>query len=133
MIKKNINTVLKNSIKEKISLMIGVEEVSSKNVGSINMKHINNWLTSKEFSLQEYLYCLDYIYKSYFDWNVEPSDINPQNNCGRLIYLVNENIDICHYLFNKENNSIIENDETIKIKSTKDIVDYHELAEKVGL
>lgn len=133
MAKKNINTILKDSIKEKISMMVGVEELSSKNVGTINMKHINGWLSSKEYTLQEYLYCLDYIYKSYFDWEVDTQDINPESNCGRLIYLVNNNIEVCHYMFNKDDNNVVENDENVKIKATNDIVDYHELAEKVGL
>lgn len=133
MTKKEIKDDLKETIKNKICEMINCNTLNTKSVGNINLKHIKNFLSSREYSLKTVLFCLNYISKSYYDWEVELKDINSINNCGRLIYLINENIDICNDLLNKCNYTFIENEDNIKLTSATDIKDYHEIAEKVGL
>lgn len=123
---------LKETIKEKISTMVGCKELTTKTISSANLKNIKSWLSSKEYSLEDYLFCLDFITRQYYTWEVELKDINPIDNCGRLIYLVNDNIEVCHILLMKENTVNISEDK-IKLKSAKDIEDYHTIAEKVGL
>lgn len=123
---------LKETIKSKICTMISCKELDTKTVSSANLKHIKGWLNSKEYSLEDYLFCLNYVSNQYFNWEVELSDINPIDNCGRLIYLINENIEICHNLLNRENNYVETNDK-VELTSAKDIEDYHTIAEKVGL
>lgn len=132
MTKKELRDNLKETIKNKICEMIGCKELNSKNVTNANLKHIKQWLSSKEYSLEVVLFCLNYVSNQYYSWEVELKDINVIDNLGRLIYLVNENIDICKYLLDKKIN-IVENDEGIKLTSAKDIEDYHVIAEKVGL
>lgn len=133
MTKKELRDNLTESIKNKICEMIGSKELNLKTVGTINIKHIKNWLSSKEYSLEVYLFCLNYISNQYYCWEVELKDINPINNCGRLIYLVNENIDICNYLLTNQKINTIEKDDDIILTSAKDIEDYHNIAKKVGL
>lgn len=132
MTQKEFNNLLKDSIKSKICEMISCKEINSKTVGNVNLKHIKSWLSSKEYTLEEYMFCLNYISSQYYSWGVELKDINSIDNCGRLIYLVNENIFICKDLLSKHI-SMIENDDSIKLTSATDIKDYHEIAEKVGL
>ena len=123
---------LKETIKSKIAVMIGTKELTLKSITSAHFKNIKSWLNSKEYSLEDYLFCLNYISSQYYSWEVELKDINPIDNCSRLIYLVNENIEICHLLLEKET-TYIEHSDDIKLTTAKEITDYHILAEKVGL
>ena len=123
---------LKEAIKIKIALMIGTKELTLKSITPAYFKNIKSWLSSKEYTLEEYMFCLNYISSQYYSWEVELKDINSIDNCGRLIYLVNENIDICKDLLSKHI-SMIENDDGIKLTSATNVKDYNEIAEKVGL
>ena len=92
---------LKETIKSKIAVMIGTKELTLKSITSAHFKNIKSWLNSKEYSLEDYLFCLNYVSSQYYSWEVELKDINPIDNCSRLIYLINENIEICHLLLEK--------------------------------
>lgn len=132
MTEKQRKDMLKETIRNKICYMISCKELDTKSVSPAHLKHVKGWLTSKEYSLEDYLYCLNYISNQYYSWEVSLREINPIDNCGRLIYLVNENIEICHQLLKKET-TYIEKGNELKLTSAKDIKDYHEIAEKVGL
>lgn len=132
MTKKELRDNLKETIKSKICEMINCKELDTKTISNAHLKHIKCWLSSKCYPLESYLFCLNYISEQYYSWEVELRDINPIDNCGRLIYLVNENIDICHSLLNKES-IYIETQDDVKLTSVKDIEDYNSIAKKVGL
>ncbi|MGL5962673.1 MAG: hypothetical protein ACRCZ0_12095 [Cetobacterium sp.] len=82
------------------------------------------------------VYTLNYISTQYYNWEVHQNEYTPNKNMGRLVYLFNENIDICKLKLEKSKEYLdcVEKDYCINMKNgSEDLKPYYDIAEEVGL
>lgn len=125
-------TEKKKLIYENISEMLRCE-LNSKNVGRINIKLINDIID--KYSFETICYCLRVIKRKYYDWSIDVTENTPSKNVGRIIYLINDNIEMSEQNLIKsgEEEDPFDYSYETKIKKAKDIRDYKDIAKSVGL
>ncbi|MGL6167409.1 MAG: hypothetical protein ACRC0Y_03865 [Fusobacteriaceae bacterium] len=114
-------------------LILSIERCIGGTIDKLNNKDkkLVKDITSKD--LESGLYTLEYIKQQYYSWEVESSQYNVEANLGRLVYLFNQNYDMCSEMLEvKEINSIETNCE-FRVKKVNDIKSYEDLAQEVGL
>lgn len=119
----------RNYIKDIIVLHI--EEMiggTKKELAAKNKKLLKQFLDN---DLEVCLWTLNYIEEQYYDWRVEPQDIEVNKNFDRLIYLLNTSLALCSDSL-KEERAVVK-DYGYNTKVSNELEDFRHLEKKVGL
>lgn len=108
-------------------------EFNSSNVGRVNIKLVNDIID--KYSFETICYCLRLVKRKYYDWVIDITDNTPSKNIGRIIFLINDNIEISEQSLIKSEgyNDSFDYSHEPNIKKSEDIKDYKDIAKTIGL
>lgn len=124
---------IKEYKKELLSSLI--EECIGGNISKLNNKNkklLKDMLTN---DINTTIFTITYIRSQYFGWEVDIKDYELNSNFERLVYLFNQNYEVCCNMIEPDyhTTNIYENDYDFNVSYKGDIKSYKDIAEEVGL
>lgn len=112
---------------------LAIEQLIGGSVDKLNNKNKKLLKDFKKKSIELCMFTLHYCKSQFLEWCVEEKDYELNPNFDRLIYIINENLDICSILFEQDFTVEEYGDYGINIKASKDLKSYDDTAKEVGL
>ncbi len=112
---------------------LAMEQLIGGSIDKLNNKNKKLLKDFKKKSIELCMFTLHYCKNQFLEWCVEEKDYELNPNFDRLIYIINENLDICSILFEQDFTVEEYGDYGINIKASKDLKSYDDTAKEVGL